>query len=117
MGNKKLGNFGNKNVSYEILNKEDESRNIIFNNSSYKGDKLNFLDVVGRDGELGYLFADKGNFNIDEEMRKDNKLKFETMYHYYGLDIEPAVENINFLLKSGGSDNNYTFFIKVSRCA
>jgi hypothetical protein len=63
---------------------------------SYHGEKLNFLDVGGRDGELEYLLGDKGNFDIDQEMYDVNKQRFNKMYNYYGLDIEPAGENVLF---------------------
>jgi hypothetical protein len=69
---------------------------LIFANPAYQGKKLFFLDVGGRDGELDYLMSDKGNFETDERMRASNRVKFEQMYGYYGLDIEPAGENVLF---------------------
>ena len=63
-GNLKLGNHKNTNVEYNILSKEDESRNLVLNNKYFNTQKLNFLDVGGRDGSLTYLLGDKGNFKL-----------------------------------------------------
>lgn len=93
-GNKKLGKFGDPTLTYELLNKEEESRKLIFNDDLVLGSKKNFLDVGGRDGDLINLLGDKGNFNYHEEMYKKNKQRFDSIYNYYGLDLIPAGERV-----------------------
>lgn len=95
-GNLKLGNFKNHKISYQLLNKEEEARKLLFDGTENHKYKRNFLDVGGRDGSLKYLLGDKGNFKFNKTFYDSNKHKFNDLYNYYGLDIVPAGSNVLF---------------------
>ena len=96
LGNLKLGKFNNPEVTYKILNKEEESRRFIFEQKENTDEKRQFLDVGGRDGSLGYLLGDKGNFSFNKTFYEENKQKFNKKFNYFGLDILPAGDNVLF---------------------
>ncbi len=81
-----------KKTNYKFYSKEILVRNFLFkkNNSN----KLNFLDMGGRDGAHSYILKYDKNFKINRNFEKD-KEKFENNYNYYYSDIKPLTEKSN----------------------
>ncbi len=79
------------------MNKEDESRKLVLQNKSYNNEKLNFLDIGGKDGELTYLLADKSNFKYVEVFHKENKAIFNKMYNYFEVMLLVLLPRLIFI--------------------
>lgn len=78
------------------IDKEALSRDYVLNRipARLSGQRLRFLDVGGRDGELTYLLGGRGPLEFDQSLRASNKVRFETHYDYFGIDLVPAGPNI-----------------------
>jgi SAM-dependent methyltransferase len=85
---RRLGNFDETEVAYDTsLVKEQVARDYLF---SLPGEGLTFLDVGARDGRLDYLLGIHRNLEIDEELYRRNKTRFDAKFRYFGVDLEPA---------------------------
>lgn len=85
---KQLGNFSSARVEVNVsLNKEAESRRIIFDNATPSG---TFFEAGGRDGELTYLLGYSGNLEYDAEIYRQNRARFDAKFNYLGNDLVPA---------------------------
>lgn len=62
--------------------------------ASHAGQRLRFLDVGGRDGELTYLLGARSPLEFDPSLRAANKALFDSHYDYFGIDLIPAGPNI-----------------------
>lgn len=84
---RRLGLFSKECRLNTGLNKEEESRKIIF---GIAGENLNFLDVGANDGKLQYLLGIRRNLDFSEAEYAKNKKEFFDKFNYYGLDLEPG---------------------------
>lgn len=67
-------------------------REIVMGESN-KGEKLNFLDLGGRDGKLKTLLGiEKGIY--DKERHKSFRKAFNKKFSYTGCDLKPKTENV-----------------------
>jgi SAM-dependent methyltransferase len=84
---RKLGHFEVTDVAYDTsLVKEQVARDYLF---ALPGEGLTFLDVGARDGRLDYLLGIHRNLEIDEELYRANKARFDAKFRYFGLDLAP----------------------------
>ena len=85
---RRLGDFARTDVAYDTsLVKEQVAREYLF---SLSGDGLTFLDVGARDGRLDYLLGIHRNLEIDEDLYRTNRSRFDVKFKYFGVDLEPA---------------------------
>ena len=90
---KRLGYQNNKPTQYRTdYCKEAISREYVLNPPSQE--KLNFLDVGGGEGDLAYLLGISKNLVIDQKVYEQNKTRFNHIYNYYSLDIQPRGEKV-----------------------
>lgn len=66
------------------INKEEESRRIIFLEDVPSG---RFFEIGCGDGKLGYLLGIRGNLTYEEPFYLTNKVRFDRKFQYVGLDL------------------------------
>jgi SAM-dependent methyltransferase len=90
-----LGDFERTDVAYDTsLIKEQVARDYLF---ALDGDGLTFLDVGARDGRLDYLLGIHRNLDIDDDLYRGNKERFDAKFRYFGVDLEPAGDDAHVL--------------------
>ena len=82
----------NKRVNYKFYSKEILVRSILLKEN--QSEKLNFLDIGGRDGVQTNLLKNYKNFEFNKNYEKDRET-FEKQYNYFFQDI-----TINFIWNS-----------------
>ena len=90
----------NKRVNYKFYSKEILVRSILLKEN--QSEKLNFLDIGGRDGGQTYLLKNYKNFEFNKNYEKDRET-FEKQYNYFFQDIALSpptdlTKNKNFIL-------------------
>jgi len=83
----------NKKINYKFYSKEILVRNILLKENNKN--KLNFIDLGGRDGETYFLKFYK-NFKVNKNFEKDKEI-FNKHYNYYFNDLKPQ-ESKNFVM-------------------
>jgi SAM-dependent methyltransferase len=92
---RRLGDFDRTDVAYDTsLVKEQVARDFLF---SLPGEGLSFLDVGARDGRLDYLLGIHRNLEIDGDLYRRNRARFDAKFRYYGLDLAPDTPDENVL--------------------
>lgn len=66
------------------INKEVDSRDVLFSDSTPSG---RFLEIGCGDGRLAYLLGIAGNFVEDKSLYEDSKARFDAKFQYVGLDL------------------------------
>ena len=90
----------NKKVNYKFYSKEILVRSVLLKEN--QSEKLNFLDIGGRDGAQTYLLKNYKNFEFNKNYEKDREM-FEKQYNYFFQDISlpsstDSTKNKNFIL-------------------
>ena len=83
----------NKKINYKFYSKEILVRNILLKENNKN--KLNFIDLGGRDGETYFLKFYK-NFKVNKNFEKDKEI-FNKHYNYYFNDLKPQ-ESKNYVM-------------------
>ena len=94
-----VGSRADGAVAYRTdIDKEALSRKYLFDvlPARMPGQKLRFLDIGGRSGELTYLLGATGPLSFDETTRAANQQRFDALYDYFGIDLRPAGPNVLF---------------------
>jgi SAM-dependent methyltransferase len=92
---RRLGNFERTDIAYDTsLVKEQVARDYLF---SLPGIGLTFLDVGARDGRLDYLLGIHRNLELDPELYRENRARFDAKFRYFGVDLAPAGEDEHVL--------------------
>ncbi len=78
-------------ISYPIdIDKDKLARETMF---AIAGNNLNFLDFGGGDGKLTQLLGNEKS-DIYITNYKENKIRFEQKFNYYGVDLDKKAEKI-----------------------
>lgn len=92
-----VGSKSNLAGGYRVdIDKESLSRDYVLNRIPARtaGQRLRFLDVGGRDGELSYLLGNVAPLQFDAAAHTKNKARFDAIYDYFGVDLHPAGDNV-----------------------